>query len=88
MSEAVTVALIGLGGSCLGSLFGMLCASKVNSYRLSELEKKVDKHNDIIERIYMIEQEQAVIRNRLTVADHRLNRLEAVDRREQACSQS
>ena len=55
MSEAVLVALIGLGGSGLGSLFGVLVSSRLTQYRLEQLEKRVQAHNNLIERTYKLE---------------------------------
>ena len=46
------------------------------TYRLEELEKKVDKHNNIIERTYKLEENQAVMVEQIKVANHRLNDLE------------
>jgi hypothetical protein len=45
-------------------------------YRLLELEKKVDKHNNIIERTYELEKQSAVIQNDIKVANHRIDDLE------------
>ena len=36
MDNTVLTALIGLGGSALGSLFGVLASSKLTQYRLEE----------------------------------------------------
>lgn len=55
MSEAVIVALIGLSGSMIGSLLGVLASQKLTQYRLQKLEEKVDKHNSVIERTYKLE---------------------------------
>lgn len=55
MSEAVIVALLGFAGTLLGSLFGVLAAQKLTQYRLSQLEEKVNKHNNLIERTYKLE---------------------------------
>ena len=55
MSETIAVALIGLAGSCFGSLFGILVSSKLTQYRLEQLEKKVQAHNGLIERTYKLE---------------------------------
>lgn len=55
MSEAVIVALIGLSGSMIGSLIGVLTSQKLTQYRLQKLEEKVDKHNSVIERTYKLE---------------------------------
>lgn len=45
-------------------------------YRLGELERKVDKHNDVIERTYHLEQETAVLQEKLRVANNRIADLE------------
>ncbi len=55
MNDVVIVALIGALGSALGSIFGIIASSKLTQYRLSQLEEKVDKHNSIVERTYVLE---------------------------------
>ena len=55
MNEAIIVAILGFAGTLLGSLFGVLAAQKLTQYRLSQLEDKVNKHNNIIERTYKLE---------------------------------
>lgn len=55
MTEAVFVALLGFAGTLLGSLFGVLAAQKLTQYRLSQLEDKVNKHNNLIERTFKLE---------------------------------
>lgn len=55
MSETILVALLGFAGTLLGSLFGVLAAQKLTRYRLSQLEEKVSRHNNLIERTYRLE---------------------------------
>lgn len=55
MSETVVVAIISLAGTLLGSLGGILTSNKLTNYRIAQLEKKVDKHNSVIERMYCLE---------------------------------
>lgn len=76
MSEAVTVAVIGLCGSGLGSLVGALVSNKVWQYRIEQLEKKVEKHNSIIERVYKLEEEHILFDEKFKVANHRISDLE------------
>lgn len=45
-------------------------------YRLSQLEKKVDKHNNLIERTYKLEEEVTLHEEKIKVANHRINDLE------------
>ena len=55
MNEAIIVALLGFAGTLMGSLFGILTAQKLTQYRLSQLEDKVNKHNNLIERTFRLE---------------------------------
>ena len=55
MNEAIIVALLGFAGTLLGSLFGVLAAQKLTQYRLAQLEEKVNKHNNLIERTFKLE---------------------------------
>ena len=55
MNEAIIVALLGFAGTLLGSLFGVLTAQKLTQYRLSQLEEKVSKYNNVIERTFRLE---------------------------------
>ena len=67
MSDEILVALIGLGGSGLGSILGVLASGKLTQYRLSQLEKKVDKHNNLIDRTYQLEERQEVLEEKIKV---------------------
>ncbi|MGO3650966.1 MULTISPECIES: hypothetical protein [Vagococcus] len=55
MSEPVLVAIISLLGTGFGTFGGILTTNKLVNHRLSELEKKVEKHNNIVERTYGLE---------------------------------
>ena len=55
MSEATIVALLGFAGTLMGALLGVLAAQKLTQYRLAQLEEKVNKHNNLIERTYKLE---------------------------------
>ena len=54
MNEII-VAILGFAGTLLGSLFGVLAAQKLTQYRLAQLEEKVNKHNNLIERTFKLE---------------------------------
>ena len=71
MQTEVIVALVGLAGSSLGSLAGVVASAKLTAYRLEQLEKKVDKHNTVIERTYKLEETEAVMQEQIRVANHR-----------------
>ena len=76
MSEEVLVALIGLAGSGLGSVLGILVSSKLTQYRLEQLEKKVEVHNKVIDRVYKLEERTELQEEKIRVANHRIGDLE------------
>ena len=77
MREAVTVAIISLCGTLGGSLLGVLASNRLTVYRIEQLEKKVEKHNNLVERTYRIEEEQEVEKEKFKVINHRIDDLEA-----------
>lgn len=76
MATEIIVSLIALAGSALGTFAGIFATSRLSNYRIEQLEKKVDKHNNLIERTYRIEQHNAVIDEEIKVANHRIDDLE------------
>ena len=74
--EAIIVALIGLAGSAAGSLCGVLVSSKLTQYRLEQLEKKVEVHNQVIDRVYKLEERTELQEEKIKVANHRIEDLE------------
>lgn len=76
MPTEITVALIGLLGSGLGAFVGILTSTKLTSYRLEQLEKKVEKHNNLIERTYKLEEEEKITEEKIKVINHRIDDLE------------
>ena len=75
MTEVIT-SLIGVIGSFIGTLAGIMINTKLINYRIEQLEKKVDKHNQVIERVYALEKDRAVIKEEIKVANHRIEDLE------------
>lgn len=74
--EGIAVALIGLAGSALGSILGVLASAKLTSYRLEQLEKKVEVHNQVIDRVYKLEERTELQEEKIKVANHRIGDLE------------
>lgn len=56
MSNEIMVALIAMLGTALGTFGGIITSNKLTNYRIEQLEKKVDKHNNVIERVYRLEE--------------------------------
>lgn len=75
--EGIIVALIGLGGSAVGSVIGILTSAKLTNYRLEQLEKRVQAHNNLIERTYKLEERAQLQEEKIKVANHRIEDLES-----------
>ena len=65
MESEIIVAVLSLAGTFFGTFSGI----KLMSYRIEQLEKKVEKHNSVVERM-------AVMENKMRTAEHRLSALE------------
>lgn len=61
MTEAIIIAIIGFLGAVVGSGLGVIASAKLTNYRLEQLEKKVNLHNNVIERMYKLEEREAVL---------------------------
>ena len=61
MTAEIEVALITLAGTIVSGCFGVWTANRLINYRLTELEKKVDKHNNLIDRTYQLEKNVALL---------------------------
>lgn len=56
MTETIFIAVISGTFSVLGIIFSALITNSVVKYRVEQLEHKVEKHNDLITRLYKLEQ--------------------------------
>lgn len=57
MQSEIIVAILGMIGTLLGSGFGVMASASKTNFRLSQLEKKVEIHNHLIERMTKVEGE-------------------------------
>ena len=69
MESEIIVAFLSLVGTLGGSCLGAIASGSLTQYRLKQLEKKVDKHNQVIERMFVLEEQ-------MKVANHRIADLE------------
>lgn len=65
----VVVGLLSLLGTMIGSVAGILAANRLTNFRISQLEKKVEKHNHLVERV-------AIVENSVKSAHHRIDDIE------------
>lgn len=69
MDSTIIVALLSLAGTAIGSIGGILASNKLVNFRLKKLEDKVQAHNNLIERMYKVEE-------RAKTNTHRIDTLE------------
>jgi hypothetical protein len=81
MSETIIVALIAFAGTLSGSYFAQKKATALIAYRLEQLETKVNKHNNLIERTYQLENRCDVQDEKIKVANNRIGDLEKEEKR-------
>ena len=73
MSDTVIVALISGAFTLVGTILGVVASAKMTNYRIEQLEKKVEKHNNVVERTYKLE-------GRMNEAEHDLKDLKQYHR--------
>ena len=71
--ETVIVAALSLVGTLVGAYLANRKSTALIAYRLEELEEKVNKHNNLVERTYKLEQRMEVIEAQLEGAENLLN---------------
>lgn len=76
MTDTMWVALLSLVGTLLGTLGGIVASQKLVSYRLEQLEKKVQAHNNLIDRMYRQEQATSLLQAEDKRLGHRIEILE------------
>ena len=71
MSGEVIVAVLSLFGTLIGSVF----SNRITIYRIDQLEKKVNAHNNLVERTYKLEESEQIVFEKLKSINHRINEL-------------
>ena len=79
MTEAIITALITGILAFAGTVISNMTAHSKTIYRIEELEKKQDKHNSLIERMYHVEESIRILDERQKVANHRIEDLEKIE---------
>ena len=74
--SAVIVGGLAFLGTLAGAYFANKKQTVIWAYRLQELEKKVDKHNQVIERTFALEKEMDVVKVKQKESDRRIEELE------------
>ena len=79
MTEGIIVGVLSLIGTLAGTYFANRKSFALIAYRLELLEKKVDKHNSVVERTFKLEEQAAVLEEKIKVANHRIEDLEDLE---------
>ncbi len=66
MTETILIAILSLAGTTIGTFGGIITASKLTNYRIEQLEKKVEKHNSIVERTFILEGQMKEVQHEIT----------------------
>ena len=80
MTDTVLVALLSLFGTLVGAYFANRKSSALIAYRLEQLERRVQAHNNLVERMYDLEDRVGIQEEKLKVVNHRINDLEGYHR--------
>lgn len=70
MNSTVIVALISFAGTAIGTLGGIIASSKLTTYRLEQLEKKMDAQLHISARVPVMEEKIKTINRRIAKLEH------------------
>lgn len=65
MEPEIVVAVLSMCGTAVGSVAAVMAANKMSNYRISQLEKAVEKHNNLCERMIIVEQSTKSAHHRL-----------------------
>lgn len=80
MNDVIIVALISFSGTLIGTFAGILTSSRLTNYRIEQLEKKVEEHNKVVDRVYQLEQRNKdndeLFSEKFKVVNHRIEDLE------------
>jgi len=74
--ETIIVGVLAMIGTLGGSYFASRKTAVLVVYRLEQLENKVNKHNNVIERTYKLEEKCCLFEEKFNVANHRIGDLE------------
>lgn len=76
MAENIITSLIGIIPAILVAIVSIISNNQIVKVKIEELEKKVDKHNNIIERTYKLESDVETAFKRIDEERKRIERLE------------
>lgn len=76
MSDTIIVAVLSLVGTLAGTFGGILTSNRLTGYRIEQLEKKVEEHNGVCDRVTVLEDNMKFFDKMLAKFAERLDRWE------------
>lgn len=76
MTDTIAVAIISLAGTLAGTFGGIMTSGKLTGYRIQKLEEQVQKHNNLVERVFRLEDNDKLLEEKIKVANNRIADLE------------
>ena len=76
MPMEIILAGMSLLGTLAGTFGGIYVSGRLTQYRLEQLERKVQEHNNLVTRTYQLEEHFLLLDEKIKVANHRLHDLE------------
>lgn len=83
MTPAVITAISTVIGAIISGIVALIVSSiqhnktvAIIEVKVEELTKRVDKHNNLVERMYAVEEQARLSEERIKVANHRIEDLE------------
>ena len=75
MTSELAVGVLSLIGTLAGTFGGILTSQRLTAYRIEQLEKKVEKHNNLIDRTYKLEEQNAVQDDKIETMMHLIEKM-------------
>lgn len=76
MDATIIVASISLIGTLAGTFGGIMTSNHLTGYRIQKLEEQVAKHNNLVERVFRLEDNDKLLDEKIKVANKRIADLE------------
>lgn len=76
MNGDIIAGVLALVGTLAGTFGGILTSTKLTNYRIEQLEKRVEAHNNLVEKVYRLEDNDKLFEEKIKVCNNRIKDLE------------
>ncbi len=74
MHSDILTGLFSFVASLIGTFGGIITSTNLTNYQIKELKKQVDKHNDVIERTYRLEEHSKYVDERISKLENEVEK--------------